>query len=166
MTSPRAENDSLIFKRLINRGSALADLYLCIQILGGNPRRVSGLQEFAVFDKKEAKGERNYIKLFTAWSKLSSFLLNQWTGILLRACFFKWDLNQSLWRCEVFVKKERDNWNQKKECFVSELNLWLLPPSFILMKSLQLFPTPQCHPYIYIYGYFIYIYPLLWYWND
>jgi hypothetical protein len=48
VTSPRAENDSLIFKRLINRGSALADLYLCIQILGENPSRVSGLQEYAV----------------------------------------------------------------------------------------------------------------------
>jgi hypothetical protein len=48
VTNPRAENDSLIFKRLINRGSALADLYLCIQVLGGNPSRVSGRREFAV----------------------------------------------------------------------------------------------------------------------
>lgn len=45
---------------------------------------------------------------------------------LAKGLFFKWSLNQSLYRCKVFVQKKRDNWNSKKECFVSELNLWLL----------------------------------------
>lgn len=52
LVTNRGWNESLIFKRLVNR-AVLSSLHLCIQVSGGNSSRDPGLQELASLDKKQ-----------------------------------------------------------------------------------------------------------------
>lgn len=115
-------------------------LYLCIQVLGGNPSRVLGCRSWQF---RQTKG--NYMAfLHMRQPFFSSCKPMSWQ---LGRLLFMWHLNQSLYRCKIFAKRKTDSCNQKKECFClrvtsvvgvipvrSDEGLWLLhasvPPTY------------------------------------